>query len=111
MTVTERQHKTVVILDLSGDIVIGEGEVELRERVNALLENKQRHILLNFANVTRVDSAGVGELVACYKRTTAANGALKLLNLPEPVSDLLRLTRLRELFEIHDNEEQALAAF
>ncbi len=111
MTVAQRQHKTVVILDLSGDIVIGEGEVELRERVNALLENKQRHILLNFANVTCVDSAGLGELVACYKRTTAENGVLKLLNLPEPVSDHLRLTRLRELFEIHDNEEQALAAF
>ena len=101
----------MVILDLSGDIEIGEGEVELRERVNALLENKQRHILLNFANVTCVDSAGVGELVACYKRTTAENGALKLLNLPERVSDLLRLTRLRELFSIYDNEEQALEAF
>ncbi len=111
MTVDQRQHNTVVILDLSGDIVIGEGEVELRERVNALLKNQQRHILLNFANVTCVDSAGVGELIACYKRTIAKNGVLKLLNLPESVSDHFRLTPLRELFEIHDNEEQALAAF
>lgn len=75
------------------------------------MENKQRHILLNFGDVTCVDSAGVGELVACYKRTTAANGALKLLNLPEPVSDFLWPTRLREVFEIYDNKEQAIAAF
>ncbi len=111
MTVAERQYKTVVVLDLSGDILIGEGEIELRERVITLLENKQRHILLNCANVTCIDSAGVGELVACYKRTIERNGLLKLVNLPEPLSDRLRTTRLREMFEIYDNEAQALAAF
>ncbi len=111
MTVAERQHKTVVVLDLSGDILIGEGEIELRERVNTLLENGQRHILLNCANVTCIDSAGVGELVACYKRTREKNGLLKLVNLSEPLNDRLRATRLREMFEIYDNEEQALAAF
>ena len=109
--VIERQRENVIVLDLSGTIKIGVGEVALRECVNAILDDKQRYILLNFADVSSMDSAGIGELVACHQRVKNVNGALKLLNVPETVTDSLRFTRLDRLFEVYDDEEQALSTF
>jgi anti-sigma B factor antagonist len=108
---TVRQIGKVTVIDLSGKISIGEGEVVLRERVVELLEARQSHVLLNLAKVSSMDSAGIGELVACFKRTKAAHGALKLLNPTESVDNLLRLTKLRDLFEIYNDENTALATF
>jgi anti-sigma B factor antagonist len=108
---TVRQIGKVTVVDLSGKISIGEGEVVLRENVIGLLETRQSHILLNLAKVPSMDSAGIGELVACFKRTKTAHGALKLLNPTESVDNLLRMTKLRDLFEIYSDEDTALATF
>jgi anti-sigma B factor antagonist len=106
-----RRIGNVTVVDLSGKISIGEGEVVLRERVVGLLETRQGQILLNLAKVPSMDSAGIGELVACFKRTKAAHGELKLLNPTESVDNLLRMTKLRDLFEIYKDENTALATF
>jgi anti-sigma B factor antagonist len=108
---TVRQVGNVTVVDLSGKIRIGEGEVVLRERITELLESRHVQILLNLAGVSSMDSAGIGELVACFKRTKAARGALKLLNPTESVNGLLRMTKLLDLFEIYDDEDKALASF
>jgi anti-sigma B factor antagonist len=101
----------VSILDLSGKITIGEGDVILREEVNKLLETDRKSILLNLDKVTYMDSAGIGELVACFKRASESGAKLKLLNPSGRVSDLLSLTKLQQVFEIFSEEKEALVSF
>jgi anti-sigma B factor antagonist len=101
----------VAVLDLSGKITIGEGDVILREEVNKLLESDRKSILLNLDKVTYMDSAGIGELVACFKRSSEAGARLKLLNPSGRVSDLLSLTKLQQVFEIFADEKEALVSF
>jgi anti-sigma B factor antagonist len=108
---TVRQIGKVTVIDLTGKISIGEGEVVLRERVVELLEARQNYILLNLENVPFMDSAGIGQLVACFGQTKAAHGALKLLNPTESVKNHLRQTKLYDQFEIYYDEDTALAAF
>jgi anti-sigma B factor antagonist len=101
----------VAVMDLSGKITIGEGDVLLREEVNKLLETDWKNILLNLNGVTYMDSAGIGELVACYKRAAESGARLKLLNPSGRVSDLLSLTKLQQVFDIYNDEKDALVSF
>jgi len=101
----------VAVVDLSGKITIGEGDVVLRDEVNKLLETDSKNILLNLNGVTYMDSAGIGELVACYKRAAEAGAKLKLLNPSGRVSDLLSLTKLQQVFDIYNEEKEASSAF
>ena len=101
----------VSVVDLSGKITIGEGDVVLRDEVNKLLESDNKSILLNLNGVTYMDSAGIGELVACYKRAAEAGAKLKLLNPSGRVSDLLSLTKLQQVFDIYNDEKDALVSF
>ena len=84
----------IAVVDLSGKITIGEGDVVLRERVTELLEGGHGKLLLNLEKVSYMDSAGIGELVACYKRAKEKDGIVKLLNPSGKVYDLLQLTKL-----------------
>ncbi|MCI0656489.1 MAG: STAS domain-containing protein [Acidobacteria bacterium] len=106
-----RQVGKVAVVDLSGKITIGEGDVVLRDEVNKLLESDNKSILLNLNGVTYMDSAGIGELVACYKRAAEAGAKLKLLNPSGRVSDLLSLTKLQQVFDIYNDEKDALVSF
>ena len=101
----------VAVIDLSGKITIGEGDVVLREKVGELLDADNKHILLNLKNVSYMDSAGIGELVACYKRAMEKEGVVKLLNPSGKVYDLLQLTKLEEVFETYRDEKEALVSF
>ena len=111
MKATIREIGKVKVVDLSGKITIGEGDVVLRERVGELLEGGHQNILLNLGKVSYMDSAGIGELVACYKRAKEKNGTVKLLNPSGKVYDLLQLTKLEEAFETFKDEKEALVSF
>ncbi|MFQ5878537.1 MAG: STAS domain-containing protein [Acidobacteriota bacterium] len=111
MKASARHHGNVTVLDLSGKITIGEGDLRLREAVSALLEEGRLRIVLNLQGVSYMDSAGIGELVACYKRARDKGAVLKLLNPSGKVQDLLVLTRLQEIFEIFRDEREALTSF
>lgn len=111
MKVTVRDIGKVTVVDLSGKITIGEGDVVLRERVSELLEGGKQNILLNLSKVSYMDSAGIGELVACYKRAKEKSGIVKLLNPSGKVYDLLQLTKLEEVFETYKDEKEALVSF
>jgi len=111
MKASVRQVGKVSIVDLSGKITIGEGDVVLRERVHELLDGGQQHVLLNLEKVSYMDSAGIGELVACYKRAKEKEGTVKLLNPSGKVYDLLQLTKLEEVFETYRDEGEALVSF
>lgn len=111
MKVNVRQHGKVSVVELSGKITIGEGDVRLREAVEQLLKEGRKNVLLNLKGVSYMDSAGVGELVACKKRAAEKSGVIKLLNPSGRVYDLLQLTKLIEIFEVFKDERDALASF
>jgi anti-sigma B factor antagonist len=111
MKASVRQIGHVSVVDLSGKITIGEGDVVLRDNVQSLLDDGNKAILLNLEKVSYMDSAGIGELVACYKRAKENDGVVKLLNPSGKVYDLLQLTKLEEVFDTYRDEKEALVAF
>ena len=111
MKTTIRKVDKLVILDLKGKITIGTGDVMLREHISKVLEQGERNIILNMAEVTYMDSSGVGELISSYTSVTKRGGKLKLLNLTGKIKDLLQITQLITVFEIYDSEAEAVASF
>lgn len=111
MKVSVRQREDVTILDCKGKVTIGLGDVVLRDAVHGAVKEGAKNILINLADVTQLDSSGVGELVSSYTTVTNRGGKLKLLNLPPKVSDILQITQLITVFEVHDDEDEAVRSF
>jgi anti-sigma B factor antagonist len=111
MDIKERVVGGVSILDLSGKVVLGEGDLQVKERIRDLLADGQRRILLNLAEVNYIDSAGLGSLISAYTTAKREGGSLKLVNLTKRIHDLLAITKLITVFETFDTEPEALASF
>jgi anti-sigma B factor antagonist len=111
MKIVERQVGDVIILDLHGKILIGEGDDALRDAVIKLVEAGKKKILLNLADVPYVDSAGLGEIVRCYTTVSRKGGKLKLINLTKKIQDLLSITKLLTVFETYDSEADGVKSF
>lgn len=111
LNIRERQSGDVTVLDMDGRITIGEGSVALRSAVRRLLEEGKKKILLNLAGVGYIDSSGIGELVSSYTAITNAPGQLKLINLTQKLQDLLTITKLLTVFDVYDDEAEALNSF
>src|SRR6187200_3468894 len=111
MKIVERQVGNVVILDLHGKILIGEGDDALRDAVTRVVQSGQQKILLNLAEVPYVDSAGLGEIVRCYTTVSKTGGKLKLINLTKKIQDLLAITKLLTVFETYDSEDEGVRSF
>ncbi len=111
MKIDTRTIRDVCILDCSGKITLGEGTMSIRNTVKDVLQGGAKKILLNFADVTYIDSAGVGELVGAFV-TSGNNGAkLKLLGLTGKLREVLTITKLLTVFEVFDNETAAVLSF
>jgi anti-sigma B factor antagonist len=106
-----RQVDGVTILDLSGRITLGEGSVTIRDAVRDALAKGSKNIVLNLADVSYIDSSGLGELVSAYTSVKNSGGELKLLSLTAKVQDLLQITKLYTVFDVKDDEASAIAAF
>src|SRR5215813_8185663 len=111
MDIKERVVDGVSILDLSGKIVLGEGDMQIKERIRDLLADGQKRILLNLAEITYIDSAGLGALISCYTTSRREGGSLKLVNLTKRIQDLLAITKLITVFDTYEDERQAIASF
>lgn len=111
MKVSVRQKEGVTILDLKGKITIGVGDVALRDAVQEALSAGAKNILINLQDVTTVDSSGIGELVAAYTTVSKRGGKLKLYGIPPKVGDILQITQLVAVFDIHDDEAEAVQSF
>ena len=111
MKANTRQIEDVTIIDMNGRITLGEGSVILRDTVRNLLAEGRKNILLNLADVTYIDSSGIGELVNAYTNVKNQSGELKLLNLTKKVHDLLQITKLYTVFDIADDEVTAIKSF
>jgi anti-sigma B factor antagonist len=111
MHVEVREKSGVVIVDLKGKLTAGLGDQILRESIDELLAEGKKKILLNLSEVSFVDSAGVGELVAGLRTAKRFGAALKLLNATERVQGTLYMTRLLPIFELYGDETEAVATF
>ena len=101
----------VSVIDMDGRITLGEGSNLLRDLIAETLAAGHQKIVMNLAGINYIDSTGLGELVSGYRQVKGQGGELKLLNLNKKVSDLLQITKLYTVFDIHNNESQAVASF
>ena len=106
---TDRRRR--VVLDLKGKITLGEGDELLKDKVNSLVNQGHKKIVLNLADVPYIDSAGLGEVVRTYTTVSRQGGSLKLLNLTKRITDLLSITKLLTVFETFDSENDAVQSF
>ena len=111
MKIDERAVGDVKVLDLTGRVTLGEGDELLREKINTLLSQGNKKIVLNLGGVPYIDSAGLGEIVRTYTTVSRQGGSLKLLNLTKRISDLLSITKLLTVFETFDVEGDAVKSF
>jgi anti-sigma B factor antagonist len=111
MKATVRQVDSVMVVDVSGRITLGEGCSQLRELIRDQLTKGNKRVLINLADVTYIDSSGIGELVSAYTAVSNQGGQLKLLNLTKKVHDLLQITKLYTVFDIHNDEAKAIGSF
>ena len=106
-----RQVDGITIVDLNGRIVLGEATTALREVLQNLASQGQKKILLNLADVSYIDSSGLGSRVSGYTTLAGQAGQLKLLNLTKKVQDLLQITKLLTVFEVFTDEATAVRSF
>ena len=108
---SSREIGGVIVIDLDGRITLGDGSALLRELIREHLDKSHKKLVLNLAAISYLDSTGLGELVSGYRLVKSQGGELKLLNLNKKVSDLLQVTKLYTVFDIHNDETEAVASF
>ncbi len=111
MQIEERVVGEVMVLDLKGKMTLGEGDELLKDKINSLISQGRRKLLLNLEGVPYIDSAGLGEIVRTYTTVSRQGGKLKLLNLTKRIQDLLSITKLLTVFETYDSEDEAIKSF
>jgi anti-sigma B factor antagonist len=111
MQIEERKIGDVVVLDLKGKVMLGEGDELLKDKVSSLLNQGCKKIVLNLAEVPYIDSAGLGEIVRTFTTVSRQGGSLKLLNLTKRIADLLAITKLLTVFDTFDSESDAVNSF
>ena len=106
-----RQMGDVTVIDVSGRITLAEGSSIIRDELRALRAKGNKKVLLNLGAVISIDSSGIGELVSGYTNMAIAGGSMKLLNPTKRVKDLLQMTHVYNLFDVHEDEDHAVQSF
>jgi anti-sigma B factor antagonist len=108
---TSRQVGDVTVMDAAGRITLGEGASMFRDAIRELVAKGNKKVLLNLGEVSYIDSSGIGELVSGFTTVTNSGGQLKLVGLSKRVKDLLQITKLYTVFEVFDDETEAVRSF
>jgi len=111
LKLTKRTVDGILAIECNGRIVFGEESSLLREDVKKAIADGHKRIVLNLGEVNYIDSGGLGTLVALHTTAHNAGGTIKLANLTKRVGDLLQVTKLLTVFEVHSSEYEALEAF
>lgn len=111
MKLSQREVAGVTILEPRGKITIGNGDAELRDSIERALDAGNRRILIDLKAITKLDSSGLAELVAARSRAAGRGAEIKLVNLPPKVQDILGITQVVTLFDVFDDEQEALASY
>lgn len=108
---TTRQVGDVTVVDATGRITLGDGATTFRDTVRDLSAAGHKKMLMNLAEVSYIDSSGIGEMVSAFTTVTNSGGQMKLLNLTKRVKDLLQITKLYTVFDVYDDEAEAVRKF
>ena len=111
MEIVERTVNDVTVLDLKGKMTLGEGDELLKDKINSLVLQGRKKLVLNLEAVPYIDSAGLGEIVRTYTTVSRQGGKLKLLNLTKRIEDLLSITKLLTVFDTFDSEAEAIKSY
>jgi len=111
MQIEERVVDNVTVLDLKGKLTLGDGDELLKDKINSLIQQERKSLLLNLEAVPYIDSAGLGEIVRTYTTVSRQGGKLKLVHLTKRITDLLMITKLLTVFETFDSESEAIKSF
>ena len=111
LKLAKRTVDGILAVGCTGRIVFGEESSLLRDEIKSLIAAGNKRIVLNLGEVTYIDSGGLGTLVALHTTAHNAGGTIKLANLTKRVGDLLQVTKLLTVFEVHNSEYEALEAF
>jgi anti-sigma B factor antagonist len=109
--INERRDGDVTILDLKGRVRVGGTTVALHNAIRTLVREEKTLILLNLSGVTHIDSCGLGELMASHVTLQKTGGEIKLVQLTETLRELMTATRLVDVFEVFENEAEAIGSF
>lgn len=111
MNITKRDYEKATILDLQGKIKIGSGDVELRDSINRVVADGAKNVLLDFKGVSRIDSSGMGELVAAHKKLGNIGGKLGLVHMSGKLLNIVGASQIVSILDVFGSEEEALASF
>jgi anti-anti-sigma factor len=111
MQIEERRVGNIVILDVHGKMILGDGDQLLKDKIYSLIHRGHTNILLNLGGVAYLDSAGLGQIVASYATVRREGGRLALVNLTKRIHDLLAIAKLLAVFDAYENEDHALRSF
>jgi anti-sigma B factor antagonist len=109
--INERRMGNVTVLDLKGRVRIGGGTVSLHKSIRCLVAEGKTEILLNLAGVTHIDSSGLGELISSHVTVNDKGGQIKLIHLTESLRELMIITKLLTVFDVYNDESEALLSF
>jgi anti-sigma B factor antagonist len=107
----EYEAGVVKVLELSGPITMGSGDITVRDLIKGMIEKGNRQLVIDLGKVPNVDSTGIGELVASFTSAKNRGATLKLANLTHKVKDLLTITRLTSVFESYDSVDEAVSSY
>jgi anti-sigma B factor antagonist len=109
--IKERQVGDVTVLDLKGRVRVGGATVALHRSFRSLVQEEKLLILLNLAGVTHIDSSGLGELISSHISVFNKGGEIKLVQLTDTLRELMSVTKLLTVFDVYENEADALLSF
>ncbi|MBK9167183.1 MAG: STAS domain-containing protein [Bryobacterales bacterium] len=111
LEIKRREHEGIVILDLTGEIRAGDEAGQFRDAVQGAASSDGARVILNMAGIDYIDSTGLGAIVMSASRVNKTGGAVKLLNLSRRTIELLVMTKLATIFEIFNDEQEAVNSF
>ena len=111
LKITNREVGGIMVVNLSGRLTLGDASAQLRQSLKDLVDGGKKKIVLNLGDVGYIDSSGLGELVSSFTTVRNSGGELKLANLTQKVNDLLTVTKLYTVFEVHNDEQAAISSF
>jgi anti-sigma B factor antagonist len=111
MKISQRAVGDVIVLEPKGKITIGVGDVVLREAVDQAVSRGTKNLLVDLKGVSKMDSSGLGELIAAHNSVTAGGGKIRLVNMPSKLHNVLGITQIVSVFDVFDDVDEALASF
>ena len=111
LRISQRQTGEVTVLDMSGQLILDDGDAVFRDAVNDLVERSRLHIVVNLADVTYIDSAGIGVLIGRYLAIKRRGGDMKLANLTSRSHRVMTITHLLTVFDAYDSVDEAVQSF